>query len=163
MSATTRQNIVNAPYPAWTSFPSTITVTGTGSPGNPPTGFVLATYYLQTGKVLYVYMKYTQTTTSGANNGTGCYLFNLPSGFTANTNVVPAYSNSPYNYMSQIGSSAVNHDASVNATGGTVILWDATHYALLNYWSGNLMGSQNFTYTRSTYQVWTALSAIPIV
>jgi hypothetical protein len=163
MSAITYQNIVNTPNPVWTSFPTTITVTGTGATGNPPNGFTLNSYYLQIGKLLHIYMQYTQYQVTNANNGTGCYLFNLPSGFTANTKVIPAYSNNPYNYMSQIGSSSVNYYLRSTTTGGVAVLWDATHYALLNYWNAQLMGSLNFYYTRATWQCWTALLAVPIM
>jgi len=72
----------------WTSFTTTITATITNP--TPGSGYTLISSYLQVGKLLYIQMYFSSPNAGSAGNG--IYLFNLPTGFTMNTSVVPAYS-----------------------------------------------------------------------
>lgn len=72
---------------AWTSYTPTIT----GSTTNPTlaTTKTLLARYRQIGKSLQIAFTYFAASSTGAANGSGAYLFSLPSGFTIDTTVAP--------------------------------------------------------------------------
>ena len=115
----------------WTAFTTTVTATTTS-----PTygaGSVIKSYYLQQGKVLFVTLSITAVNGSGSN-GSGVYLFNLPSGFTMNTSIV-SFPNSDF----AIGSATAYVQGNGDNGTGIAIAYDSTHYALF------LFSSQAFT------------------
>lgn len=114
----------------WTSFTTNITAIGT----NPnPGGQNRRSYYLQIGYLLNI--RYNFTCNSSGSGGSGAYIFNIPSGFTIDTSVVPTFASTAraalgcgfvINYSSSIAGFAVpyvydstNYLIAANATGST--------------------------------------------
>jgi hypothetical protein len=173
------QNAINAPNTSfWTPFTTTITATTTAP--TLPTSSQITSYYLQLGPTLRVCMSYVQYQTTGAVAGSGIYLFNLPPGFKANTNVVPVFSTSTYFTTPCIGTfnTCVGGKNSVDGTNinnskyGAAILYDSTHYcgSSQNDYSyvypwGTLVGDGGrllFGVASSAYVTYSATFIIPI-
>ena len=116
-------NIVNLQTKSsWTSFTTTITATTTNP--TPGTGVTKSSYYLQMGKILFV--KFFFNENAGGADGSGVYLFNIPTGFTINTTVAPISNN-----QSTFGNcTCLNNLASGF---GAVVIGDSTHYMLIAY------------------------------
>lgn len=114
-------NQINAPTSStgWTSFTTTISAVTT----SPTTGTILnnTSSYLQMGKMLFV--KYFFNQSGAGTAGSGIYLFNIPSGFTINTTVVPAVNAK----IPNLGSAS---SVSVGNGIGIPYVYDSTHYAL---------------------------------
>ncbi|MBX9733341.1 MAG: hypothetical protein K2X37_04710, partial [Chitinophagaceae bacterium] len=132
MAGNNQINSITNSY-GWTYF-STI-ITSTGSYPTLGSGSTIQSYYLQQGKLLLLTLSITGVL-SGSTNGTGTYLFNLPSGFTINNSIVTF----PLSNFS-LGSSSTYSQSNNDFGTGIALANDVTHYALYVY--SKLGGTSN--------------------
>lgn len=128
MSVSTNDGVWNSGY----------TMSITGSTTNPAKGTVSIDNckYTVIGKTMYI--RYDFYTTGAGSNGSGTYLFNLPSGFTAN------YISSSAK-INIVGTGFVN-DYAVSGESVYAVLYSATQIALrLSSNTSNYVGSSNYS------------------
>ena len=118
------QNIINAPTDSSGWVPYTTTITA-GIDPTPGAGAVSTSHYMLQGKLLHLSYIFSQTTAGSA--GSGIYLFNIPSGFTADASVVP---NVFGGVAATIGIAYAHHLGSGYVHGQT-ILWDTSNYVIV--------------------------------
>lgn len=139
MSGNNKINAFTSSY-GWTAFTTTVTATTTA-----PTygaGSTIKSYYLQYGNVLFLTLSITAVNGSGSN-GSGMYLFNLPSGFTMNPSIV-SFPNSVF----ALGSGTAYVQSNGDNGSGIALAYDSTHYILLLY---SRIAGQNQFVASTTY------------
>jgi hypothetical protein len=160
----------------WTPFTTTITAVTT-NPTLPKAGsYKIQSYYLKFGKILYVFMIYSQSALGVT--GSGIYLFNIPPGFTINTTIAPVYNQTTATsatprYFSALGSwfqCASNTSPSLSnipISMGCAAVYDATHYLAVNTYSWAYLVGETPSQTPGlgdmTYLTYSAMLSIPIV
>ncbi len=118
----------------WVSYP--ITITGTGS--NPAKGTVTTDVaeWRRVGDSMEIRYQYLQSAAGSAGSGT--YLFNLPSGYSANTSKITPDTGA--NFSSQCGSFSAVQNGGVALIGST-FLYDTTHFSGVGTYSNNSAGA----------------------
>ena len=167
-SNTTDVVLAPKPYPTMTDWVSyTITVTGSSSNPTQGTGVTKTSFWRRNGDSVEIMHNYVQTGAGSAGSGT--YLFNLPSGQTANTTLVNTTNNGNLAGGTCVGTGffSTTSAATTNAAvPGFVTLWDSTHMAVTDI-SGafnqrSVVGSSEYSYANTA--VWHTFNAkIPIL
>lgn len=136
----------------WTSF--TTVITGTSINPTIGAGTTQQSYYFQQGKSLRIQFTLNNNP-STATNGSGTYLFSIPSGFTIDTSIIST------SLQTVLGSAFVN---SIGV--GACQVFDSTRY-FMRVWVASptndmsLVGSTFFTLTTQT--IYSAYLLVPVL
>ncbi len=109
----------------------TYTPTLTGSGGNPTraSSNTETTYWRRVGPNMEIMYSYAQTSSSGAASGTGTYLWTIPTGFTIDTTVLQASTDTTRAALGAVGVASFQNGS--DGWTGYSRVWDSTHIALV--------------------------------
>lgn len=152
--------VLNRTYSALNTTFSMSIAGSTSNPTKANTTIIDAAYWYRMGRNMVIHYDYEHTTNTGAANGSGTYMFTLPSGATADTSVQAVTDGSVRTALkgfAQVCNSTIRFV-------GNAALYDSTHLAISGTYpaagnGGNIYGSAFIGFTDTT----TAISFEAIV
>ena len=150
----------------WTNYPVTLIASGATNPTQGSGSLFVGSYSTAAnGKILFISVYFKQSVLG--TNGTGTYIFSIPSGFTIN---VPVMTTSATPLLSSIcGTSFVNYNNSQAFGAGQVYIYTAnqlqisTSNNLLSGGRTSLVGSTNVGLGSSANIIYTFNAWVPVV
>lgn len=135
----------------------TLTIGGVSSAPTPATSAVSSAQWRRVGDSMEIQYVYSQSSATGAANGSGIYLFPLPSGASIDTSKIIVGTNAIGATQNQVGTGSVSNTAAAtaqNATHALVFAYNSTNLYLV---SPPTTASELLPVSSSSYQ----LSAAP--